>query len=786
MTNKVFNEKYNIYTNLFFFTLAYLAIIDSFNGFLIKNYSISISSIYRLIMLAIFFYYANKGNKSYRNIYIYVVFIYMVTIGFINIIKFDEILGIKSELIGISKFLFIVVIIESFRNCVRDREEGIKLIEKIINYNLILFPMFLIVPTILNLGSNVYAGGLGSKGFFYSNNELSIVMSILFIFAIDKLYNNFNIKNLSVLLLVGITLLSIGSKTGMIIPMIISMIYLIRSFIDKDNKQKFRKFMIIAAIGSLVILIFICPNLIIEFINRQLYLYSIDGGSIVYAILSGRNEFLSIIYAYFIESNHKMMTLIFGYGEYVKNRIIASGLSSEYNPGVLKSIEMDFFDMLFGYGIIGIILVYGYFVETFVKNYSLKKERFKYTVAFISIMFLGFLSGHIFYSAMSGSMLAIVTCGLVFSNPNYKFKDRSVYEKDILLISNMYPNKKNPSFGVFVKNTKRILNGQGYSTEQIVIRKTNGKLKKIYVYIKHYICVIVKGTINNYKCIYVHYISHNAIPILILKRIKPNIKVCVNIHGSDINPRNKVEKILDKVTNNLLPLAESIIVPSEYYKNIVIEKYKINKEKVHVFPSGGVNSKIFYNKSIQKDKKYIGYVGRIESEKGWEVFLDCIRLLKENNEINNKSVIIVGNGKDSKKLNLRIKEYGLEDIIERKPLVSQSELNNLYNRMKIFCFPTKRESLGLVAIEAMACGVPVIGSDINPLKEYINHGENGYLFKCGDYMDLYDKVSNCLQIGKEKEMRLSENAIRTSQEYEALKVESKLKVIFENLIRQGK
>ncbi|WP_052952074.1 O-antigen ligase family protein [Paraclostridium benzoelyticum] len=584
MTNKVLNGKYNVYRNLFFFTLAYLAIIDSFNGFLIKNYDISISSIYRAIMLTIFFYYANKGNKSYRNIYIYVVFIYMLIIGLINTIRFDEILGIKSEIIGISKFLFIVVLIESFRNCVRNRDEGLKLIEKIINYNLILFPSFLIIPMILNLGSNVYAGGLGSKGFFYSNNELSIVVSILFIFAIDKLYNNFSLKNLSILLLVGISLLSIGSKTGMIIPMIISIIYLIKSFIDKENRQKFRNFMIIAILGSLIILIFICPNLISEFINRQLYLYSIDGGSILYAILSGRNEFLSIIYVYFVESNHKIMTLIFGYGEYVKNRIIASGLSSEYNPGVLKSIEMDFFDIVFGYGIIGVILVYGYFIEAFIKNYSLKKERFKYTIAFISIMFLGFLSGHIFYSAMSGSMLAIVTCGLVFSNPNYKFKDRSKYEKDILLVSNMYPNKKNPSFGIFVKNTKKILNKQGYSTEQIVIKKTTGKFKKIYIYIKHYVCVIVKGTIKNYKCIYVHYISHNAIPILILKKIKPKTKVCINIHGSDINPRNSIEKILDKVTGNLLPLAESIIVPSEYYKNIVIKKYKINKEKVHVFP----------------------------------------------------------------------------------------------------------------------------------------------------------------------------------------------------------
>ncbi|KKY02173.1 hypothetical protein VN21_04575, partial [Paraclostridium benzoelyticum] len=190
-----------------------------------------------------------------------------------------------------------------------------------------------------------------------------------------------------------------------------------------------------------------------------------------------------------------------------------------------------------------------------------------------------------------------------------------------------------------------------------------------------------------------------------------------------------------------------------------------------------------YNKKIKKNKQYIGYVGRIEVEKGWEVFLDCIKLLKENNEINNKNVIIVGNGKDSEKLNLKIKEYKLEDIIERKPLVSQNELNNLYNEMKIFCFPTYRESLGLVAIEAMACGVPVIGSDINPLKEYINHGENGYLFKCGDHMDLYTQISNCLKIGKEKEIRLSKNAMRTSQEYETLKVEAKLKVIFENLIR---
>ena len=78
-----------------------------------------------------------------------------------------------------------------------------------------------------------------------------------------------------------------------------------------------------------------------------------------------------------------------------------------------------------------------------------------------------------------------------------------------------------------------------------------------------------------------------------------------------------------------------------------------------------------------------------------------------------------------------IKTLGLEEKVIHFPLLPQSSLAYVYNAIEAFVFPTKRkgESLGLVGLEAMACGAPVIGSQIGGLKDYIIDGKNGLFFE---------------------------------------------------------
>ena len=111
-------------------------------------------------------------------------------------------------------------------------------------------------------------------------------------------------------------------------------------------------------------------------------------------------------------------------------------------------------------------------------------------------------------------------------------------------------------------------------------------------------------------------------------------------------------------------------------------------------------------------------------------------------------------------------------------MLSQKELANIYNILDLFIFPTERasESLGLVAIEAMACGCPVIASDYAAPKYYIENDYNGYKFEKGNYEELATFIMNTLS-DESKLDKLSNGALATAKEFSRSKILNKLKVI---------
>ncbi len=106
-----------------------------------------------------------------------------------------------------------------------------------------------------------------------------------------------------------------------------------------------------------------------------------------------------------------------------------------------------------------------------------------------------------------------------------------------------------------------------------------------------------------------------------------------------------------------------------------------------------------------------GYVSRIDEGKGWDIYLESLKILKDRFPQKNLKGLMVGDGAQRDDMLARLREYSLEDVVEYVGLKPQGELPRYFSRMDVFVFPTIRsESLGLVGLEAMACGgVPVIG-----------------------------------------------------------------------------
>ena len=349
----------------------------------------------------------------------------------------------------------------------------------------------------------------------------------------------------------------------------------------------------------------------------------------------------------------------------------------------------------------------------------------------------------------------------------------------ILLVSNMYPSSKNPTYGIFVKNFERNLLNTNLKIVNKAVIKGRGKnlVDKFFKYIYFIFNVLHKGMTCKYDAIYVHYVNHTAIPILILKFFKPQIKLILNAHGGDIYCSTSFTKFISSLSKKMMSFSDLIVCPSNYFRDVIHHKFGIRNEKIYVSPSAGVNLNLFKELDVNRNSSFIiGFVSRIDKDKGWDDFIKAISLIKKNEIEQDIKAIIIGDGEEREKMKKLIECKELQDTINYLGLLPQSELPFYLNIMDLFVFPSKRkaESLGLVALEAMACGTPIIGSNIAGIRDYLKDNKNGFFFNSGNYKQLKEMVLKYINLTDDQKILMKEKALETAKEYEEKNVAQRL------------
>lgn len=286
--------------------------------------------------------------------------------------------------------------------------------------------------------------------------------------------------------------------------------------------------------------------------------------------------------------------------------------------------------------------------------------------------------------------------------------------KKILVISNMYPSKKDPFYGTFVENfimdlKKNIPNDR---VDMCTIKgRSYNLLTRIRKYIVFYLLIIFRLLFNNYDLVYVHIITHAVLPLKFISLFK-ELPLVFNIHGEDLITQTRLSSYFLKEAIPLLKKSQLIVVPSFFFKDKVKELLPmIPISKVFVSASGGVKDFFFNDDEKEKHECLkIGYVSRIDRGKGWDTFIKAVKLL-ENAGVQSE-VIIAGRGLEIGEMNDLLQKLELKNVSYIGP-VEYKDLPKVYSSLDLFVFPTKlEESLGLVGLEAMACHTPVIGSCI--------------------------------------------------------------------------
>lgn len=352
----------------------------------------------------------------------------------------------------------------------------------------------------------------------------------------------------------------------------------------------------------------------------------------------------------------------------------------------------------------------------------------------------------------------------------------------ILIISNLYPSKQVPFYGSFVKNFVEDLidyNGQKDTSYCVLRGRSYNKFTKLYRYIVFYIKIFYYLIFHNYDYIYVHLITHASLPIRIVSFFK-KLNLIFNIHGEDLLVQSKLAAIFLEITKPMLYKSKLVVVPSYYFKNKTIELLPLlNQDKIFVSASSGVKD-AFFNPPVNKTRNnIIGYVSRVDRGKGWDNLLKAVKILSDKKIY--PVVKIIGGGAEVDRMLKMVTDLGLKNIEYIGP-VEYSKLPDYYRQFDVFVFPTRlEESLGLVGLEAMASGVPVIASKIGGIQDYLRDNINGLYFEGGNVEDLSQKIECILLKTNEEYIKMCESAYNTSLEYKASDVNKKLfDYIFKN------
>lgn len=361
--------------------------------------------------------------------------------------------------------------------------------------------------------------------------------------------------------------------------------------------------------------------------------------------------------------------------------------------------------------------------------------------------------------------------------------------KRILLLTNMYPSASNPTYGIFVKQTYNWL-AEKYDVTLVKIAKQKFFLGKFFIYMVFYLKSIFWGLVGKYDLVYAHFISHSALPVWIIKFFHPKIIVIGNIHGEDVFFQYEKFQKNKKHSEVFLKKADFIISPSLYYKNRLAKEYTFPEKNIFVSPSGGVDIRLFKpldsisskeKMNLNLAKNYIGFASRLEKGKGCDVLINAFSELKHPDCM----LLIVGNGSEERQLKTLVQKLSLSGKVVFFPLLPHEKLTHFYNSLDVFCFPSERESesLGLVGLEAMACGTLCVVSDNFGIMTYAVDGQNAIVFEKSNEKDLALKLKKALSLDSEQKQKIKSNARQTGLEYSSDKTKKEFLNFFNEVLK---
>jgi N-acetyl-alpha-D-glucosaminyl L-malate synthase BshA len=190
---------------------------------------------------------------------------------------------------------------------------------------------------------------------------------------------------------------------------------------------------------------------------------------------------------------------------------------------------------------------------------------------------------------------------------------------------------------------------------------------------------------------------------------------------------------------------------SEFLRRMTLDEFQIHNE-IEAIPNF-VDLSVYRPESVYRDRSAFAAPGQkillhISNMRPVKRVLDTVRILERVTREVPAVLLMVGEGPERASAQALARRLGLKDQV--RFLGPQNSIEEIAGLADVFLLPSELESFGLSALEAMACGVPVVGSDAGGLPEVVQHAETGFLLPVGDVDGM---AARCLEILKDEERR---------------------------------
>jgi glycosyltransferase involved in cell wall biosynthesis len=342
----------------------------------------------------------------------------------------------------------------------------------------------------------------------------------------------------------------------------------------------------------------------------------------------------------------------------------------------------------------------------------------------------------------------------------------------ILFLPRWYPNKYDPMWGLFVQKhaaAVSLLNkvsilylhpiDEGLNETEFVWT-SNDQIDTLYIYYPkpknrilyfiQFIKLYLKGLRMIQKSkrvdiIHVHILSRMGFLAWMTSHIY-GIPYVITEHWSRYLPTVNIYRgwLRKRLTERIVKNAEAVMPVTANLREAMLT-HKLKNSNYQIVPNV-VDDEFFQTplNTIESSTKRIIHVSTFEDKsKNISGIVQAVKKISQQR--NDFKMIFVGDGMDYERIKKMVRDLQLDEIVEFTGLLGKEDLVNEFAKSHFLLINSNYENMPVVINEAMACGLPVLSTDVGGISEHVDH-KKGYLFKVGDPYLLVESLNKMLDL----------------------------------------